>query len=38
MRVGDDFERFPATTTAERRALLERVDAALADGSDATPR
>jgi hypothetical protein len=38
VRIGDDFERFPATTTAERRVLLERVDLALADGSDATPR
>ena len=33
MRLGEDFERFPATRTSERRALLARIDAALGDGS-----
>ena len=38
MRQGDDFERFPATTASERRALLVRIDAALGDGSGRRPR
>jgi hypothetical protein len=33
MRLGEDFERFPTTGAPERRRLLARVDAALADGS-----
>jgi hypothetical protein len=31
VRFGDDFERLPATTAAERKTLLSRVAAALAD-------
>jgi hypothetical protein len=38
MRLADDFERFPATTASERRALLARIDAALCDGSGRRPR
>jgi len=38
MRKGGDFERFPATTASERRALLVRIDAALGDGSGRRPR
>jgi hypothetical protein len=30
VRLADDFERFPATTAAERKALLARVADALA--------
>ena len=30
VRLRDDFERFPASTAADRRALLTRIDAALA--------
>ena len=33
MRLAEDFERFPATSAPERRALLARIDAALTDGS-----
>jgi len=29
LRTGDDFERFPATKQAERKALLARIDALL---------
>jgi hypothetical protein len=29
VRLRDDFERFPATTPAERKTLLRRVDTAL---------
>ena len=38
IRLAGDFERFPVTTAVERKALLRQVDAALADGSDATSR
>ena len=38
MRQGDDFERLPATRASERRTLLARIDAALADGSGQRPR
>jgi len=38
VRCARDFERFPATTTVERKALLRRVDSALADGSGAFSR
>jgi hypothetical protein len=38
LRVGDDFERFPATKGAECKALLARVDALIADGSPTHPR
>jgi hypothetical protein len=38
LRVGGDFERFAATSAAQRRVLLRQVDAALADGSGATSR
>lgn len=38
LRTGDDFERFAATTVADRKALLHRVDAALGDGSRRTVR
>lgn len=27
LRTGDDFERFPATSPAERRVLIARMDA-----------
>ncbi|MEI9930957.1 MAG: hypothetical protein WDM89_10500 [Rhizomicrobium sp.] len=33
LRTGEDFERFPATTTADRKALLRQLDAALGDGT-----
>ena len=33
VRFADDFERCPATTAAQRKALLERVRAKLADGN-----
>jgi hypothetical protein len=33
VRFADDFERCPATTAAERKALLGRVRAKLADGT-----
>lgn len=29
LKTGDDFERFPASSSADRRALLERVDTLL---------
>lgn len=29
VRLGDDFERYPATTAADRAALLARIDAVL---------
>ncbi len=32
LRTGEDFERFPATTQAERRALLRRIDGLLLGG------
>lgn len=32
LRTADDFERFPATKEAERKALLSRIDALLSDG------
>jgi hypothetical protein len=38
MRVGDDFQRLPATRAVERKALLARVDALVADGSPVRPR
>jgi hypothetical protein len=38
LRTGDDFERFPATTLANRRTLLRHIDAALGDGTGARPR
>jgi hypothetical protein len=38
LRKGDDFERLPVTRAAERRALIARVDALIADGSAARPR
>ena len=38
IRRAGDFERFPATTTVERKALLRQVDAALADGTSTTSR
>ena len=38
MRLAEDFERFPATSASERRALLVRIDAALGDGSGRRPR
>lgn len=38
MRVGQDFERFAATKTAEWKTLLRLVDAALADGSGSRAR
>ena len=31
VRLGDDFERFPATSAAERKALLGKVKAALSE-------
>jgi len=33
MRVGDDFQRFAATSASDRKALLRRIDAALTDGA-----
>jgi hypothetical protein len=33
MRLGDDFERIAVTKASERKALLRRLDAVLADGS-----
>jgi hypothetical protein len=38
IRVGDDFERAPVTKAAERKALLDQVDALIADGSPTRPR
>jgi hypothetical protein len=38
VRFADDFERLPATATAERLALLERVRVELADGIGALRR
>ncbi len=38
LRTGADFERFPATTQADRAALLRHIDAALGDGTGARPR
>ena len=38
MRLSEDFERFPATSASQRRALLAHLDAALADGSGLRPR
>lgn len=31
LKTGDEFERFPATSTRERDALLRRVDKAVKD-------
>jgi hypothetical protein len=33
LRTADDFERFPATTKADRASLLKRVGALLGDGN-----
>jgi len=38
LRAGDDFERFAATTVADRKSLLRHIDAALGDGTNARPR
>ena len=38
LRPGVVFERFAATTDADRKALLHHVDAALGDGTNARPR
>lgn len=38
LRTGADFERFAATTAADRKAFLRQIDAALGDGTDARPR
>jgi hypothetical protein len=38
IRLKDDFERFPATKTVERKELLALVAKALGDGKDARPR
>jgi hypothetical protein len=38
LRTGADFERFAATTAADRKALLRHIDAALGDGTGARPR
>lgn len=38
VRAGDEFERLPATTVADRKALLARVDALITDGLPARPR
>lgn len=38
LRTGADFERFAATTAADRKALLHHIDAALGDGTGARPR
>ncbi len=38
LRTSADFERFPATTPADRTALLRHIDAALGDGTGARPR
>jgi hypothetical protein len=38
VRLADDFERLPATSTAERKALLARVAKALGDGKGAPAR
>src|SRR6202012_855948 len=35
LRASEDFERFAATTAADRKVLLRRVDAALGDGTAA---
>jgi hypothetical protein len=32
LRTGEDFERFPVTTAAERRALLQHIDLLLGGG------
>jgi len=33
LRTGDDFERFAATTTTDRKHLLRHIDTALGDGT-----
>lgn len=38
IRLGDDFERFRATTVAERAKLLRLMDKALNDGKARRPR
>jgi hypothetical protein len=38
LRTGEDFERFPATTAAERRVLLKNVDLFLGGGKAGRPR
>ena len=38
LRVDNDFVRLPATSPAEHKALLDRMDALIADGSPARPR
>jgi hypothetical protein len=38
LKTGTDFERFPATKSAERAALVKRVDALLRDGKRTSPR
>lgn len=38
LRTGVDFERFAATTAADRKTLLRHIDAALGDGTDTRPR
>ena len=38
LRVGDDFVRLAASSAAERKILLARVDALIADGSLVRPR
>ena len=38
LKIGNDFERFPATGPSDRAALLKRVDALLRDGKRAAAR
>jgi hypothetical protein len=38
LRLGADFERFAATTVADRKTFLRHIDAALGDGTHPRPR
>jgi hypothetical protein len=38
VRFGEDFERLPATKTAQQAVLMRRIGAALGDGSEAQVR
>jgi hypothetical protein len=38
VRLGDDFERFPATKASERKALMQLVAKTLGDGNGASAR